>query len=94
MEIIQKMPGDTMKSYNRSNINEEPIISPVVDADQSWKLRYLEQLKESRETGKPLSEVINADRHPADHIRVQTQIKKIIDAEMEQRNRFKLRDQK
>ena len=51
-----------MKQYNRSNITEEPII----DADQSWKLRYLEQLKESRETGKPLSEVINADRELTD----------------------------
>jgi len=119
-----------MKQYNRSNITEEPIISPVdpcggrvcdeceiggcdhgieselnpelkaqmernrsnvVDADQSWKLRYLDQLRESRETGKPLSEVINADKHPADHIRVQNQIKKIIDAEQ---HRFKLRDLK
>jgi hypothetical protein len=56
--------GEIMKQYNRSNITEEPII----DADQSWKLRYLDQLKESRETGKPLSEVINAcyDRNAGD----------------------------
>ena len=73
-----------MKSYNRSNITEEPII----DADQSWKLRYLDQLRESRETGKPLSEVINADRHPADHIRVQNQIKKIIDADQSWKLRY------
>lgn len=38
----------------RPEIIEEPL-------DQSWKIRYLYQLKKSRETGRPLKEIIDAD---------------------------------
>ena len=76
----------TMQRIDRSKITEEPIISPIIDSDQSWKLNYLDQLKRSRETGKPLSEIIDADRTQAEHIRIQARIL--------QEHRFKLRDQK
>ena len=78
-----------MKQYNRSNITEEPIpvyCAPAYDD--------VEQFREWQRINRKNNPVIDADKHPADHIRVQNQIKKIIDAESEQRNRFKLRDQK
>lgn len=49
-----------MQHIDRTKIEEIPII---IDADQSWKDNYLRQLREARETGKPLSEIINADEH-------------------------------
>ncbi len=35
----------------------------IIDADQSWKLHYLELLKESRETGRPIAKIIDADEN-------------------------------
>ena len=78
-----------MKSYNRSNITEEPIISTQAPACDD-----VEQFREWQRINRKNNPVIDADKTPADHIRVQVQIKKIIDAETEQRNRFKLRDLK
>ena len=78
-----------MKQYNRSNITEEPIRRPVAHAYDD-----VAQFREWQRINRKNNPVIDADKHPADHIRVQNQIKKIIDAELEQRNRFKLRDQK
>ena len=72
-----------MKQYNRSNITEEPIISPIIDADrtQADHIRIQARiLREARE--RQLSEQSQSDRAA------------MIDTDAEQRHRFKLRDQK
>jgi hypothetical protein len=62
----------TMDRIDRSKIEEVPII----DAGQIWKINYLRQLREARTTGKPLSEIIDADKGQLESIRIQARIRK------------------
>lgn len=83
-------------------------ISPIIDSE-SWKDTYLQKLRESRETGKPLSEICESDPKFMESHRLdleQRGLTKIIDADRTQvdhiriqarilqEHRFKLRDQK